>query len=487
MIVAGRRRRGPPPGHDRVDDPAAGDRRAGPAQAPRRPRLAALDRADARRHPGRDRGGRQRRATRACSRCASSARPTTRSGPAWRSSRPTLEATIAEKDERVAQGARRVAERGAVPGLRRARRSPEHHRGRLRPPRLAAHALALAEERIAAGAARRPLGADRVPLPRPPRAARPGRGRVEQPLRPGRAHERVHARGPRRRAVAARAGHRRGPRRRLRHLPRPRPRPDRVDDRARSARRPATTDDPYAALLRSGRPSCSTIPSGSATTGPRRTRTSPRSEAAIASGVVTIEEIAGARPRDRHRPRGLGAAAGAPVHPLGSRRPCTRPRCNNATDRFRVLYLHGHHYELQYRYETWVQYMPRTPPGRIDLTPLADGAERARARRRALDLRRRRGDRPALHLVGAGPTRRARSRPSEFRDAGDPGARDRASSRLGPLRLSRSVRGQLLGRDRLQDVELGGLAGRPGSRRGRRTRRDAGRSRGAAPARRGTR
>ena len=54
------RRRRAPPGHDRVVHVAAGDRRAGAARALRRHRLAAVDRADARGHPGGDRRNRQR-------------------------------------------------------------------------------------------------------------------------------------------------------------------------------------------------------------------------------------------------------------------------------------------------------------------------------------------------------------------------------------------------------------------------------------------
>ena len=60
-----RGRRRAPPGHDRVDDVAPRDRRTGATAAARRARLAAVDRADARRHPGGDgrrREGAQRRA-----------------------------------------------------------------------------------------------------------------------------------------------------------------------------------------------------------------------------------------------------------------------------------------------------------------------------------------------------------------------------------------------------------------------------------------
>ena len=87
---------------------------------------------------------------------------------------------------------------------------------------------------------------------------------------------------------------------------------------------------------------------------------------------------------------------------------------NNATDRFRVLYVRGDHYELQYRYETWVRYESRRPPGRIDLTPLAESLS-------ALEP----GDArwvfdgvgaiaPALHLTG-GPDAPSAIPPDHFR------------------------------------------------------------------------
>ena len=56
----GRRRRRPPARHARLGHPAAGHRRAGAAEVPRRHGLAAVHRADAGRRPGRDRLGRQR-------------------------------------------------------------------------------------------------------------------------------------------------------------------------------------------------------------------------------------------------------------------------------------------------------------------------------------------------------------------------------------------------------------------------------------------
>jgi hypothetical protein len=95
------------------------------------------------------------------------------------------------------------------------------------------------------------------------------------------------------------------------------------------------------------------------------------SEEAIASGTVTIEEHADLDlaivtvPEDwaRRRVHRFTRSLQQSVHPTA---------VNNATDLFRVLVVQGQHYEMQYRYETWVQYQARRPPGRIDLTPLAD-------------------------------------------------------------------------------------------------------------------
>lgn len=94
------------------------------------------------------------------------------------------------------------------------------------------------------------------------------------------------------------------------------------------------------------------------------------SEAAIASGTVQIDEL----PEldlaivtvpetwsERQVPRFNSVEPGA-VHPMA---------VHNATDRFRVLYRRGRRYELQLRYETWVQYVSRRPLPRPDLRPLA--------------------------------------------------------------------------------------------------------------------
>ena len=88
---------------------------------------------------------------------------------------------------------------------------------------------------------------------------------------------------------------------------------------------------------------------------------------------------------------------------------------HNATDRFRLLYMQGQRYELQYRYETWVRYLSRRPPGRIDLAPFA------------VALGARESDSvvwvfdgvdaiaPSLHLIGAGPDASSAIPPEEFR------------------------------------------------------------------------
>lgn len=95
------------------------------------------------------------------------------------------------------------------------------------------------------------------------------------------------------------------------------------------------------------------------------------SEAAIASGAVTIEEI---EELDLAVVTVPEAWARVPVHrfTISMHQPLHPTAVNQATERFRILYVHGQTYELQYRYETWVRYLSRRPPGRIDLTALAD-------------------------------------------------------------------------------------------------------------------
>ena len=73
--------------------------------------------------------------------------------------------------------------------------------------------------------------------------------------------------------------------------------------------------------------------------------------------VVTVPE--GWTERQVHRFTQQRSQA---VHPMA---------VHNATDRFRVLLVEGRHYELQFRYESWVQYVSRRPLPRVDLAPLA--------------------------------------------------------------------------------------------------------------------
>jgi hypothetical protein len=45
---------------------------------------------------------------------------------------------------------------------------------------------------------------------------------------------------------------------------------------------------------------------------------------------------------------------------------------HNATDRFRLLVVHGRRYRYVDRYETWVQYQSRPVLARVDMRPLAE-------------------------------------------------------------------------------------------------------------------
>jgi hypothetical protein len=104
------------------------------------------------------------------------------------------------------------------------------------------------------------------------------------------------------------------------------------------------------------------------------------SEAALASGAITIEErpdidlaivdIAAGEPQRRgHR---FAANEYVGVHPMA---------INNATGCLRILQVHGHRYTYTDRYESWVQYQSRRPlPPMLSapLTPPRRGAHQAR-------------------------------------------------------------------------------------------------------------
>ncbi len=138
------------------------------------------------------------------------------------------------------------------------------------------------------------------------------------------------------------------------------------------------------------------------------------SEAAIASGAVRIEELDALDlavvtvpedwvPHPVHRFTVLGTQA---LHPTA---------INNATDCFRVLYVHGHRYEVQYRYETWVRYESRRPLARIDLAPLAEELSEAEPGDARWTFDGVAAIAPALHLVDPGPNAASAISPDRFR------------------------------------------------------------------------
>ena len=95
------------------------------------------------------------------------------------------------------------------------------------------------------------------------------------------------------------------------------------------------------------------------------------SEAAIAEGIVTIDELPDVdlavvtipdseTSRRGHRFAGMSFDS---IHPMA---------LHNATERFRLLVIHGRRFQFVDRYETWVQYRSRRPLPRVDMRPLAD-------------------------------------------------------------------------------------------------------------------
>jgi hypothetical protein len=139
------------------------------------------------------------------------------------------------------------------------------------------------------------------------------------------------------------------------------------------------------------------------------------SEDAIASGTARIEELEAIDlavvtvPEHWHDQQVHRFTLSIPqaMHPTA---------VNNATDRFRLLIVRGRHYEVQYRYETWVQYVSRRPLGRVDLTPLATALSELEPgdARWAFDGVGAIG--PSLHLVGAGTDAPSAIPPEQFRE-----------------------------------------------------------------------
>ncbi|HEY5011080.1 MAG TPA: DUF6687 family protein [Acidimicrobiia bacterium] len=79
--------------------------------------------------------------------------------------------------------------------------------------------------------------------------------------------------------------------------------------------------------------------------------------AAADLAVVTVPDEWAARATHRFTQEWTEA-----VHPMA---------VNNATERLRILLVHGHHYRLELRYESWVMFVSRAVLARPDLRPLA--------------------------------------------------------------------------------------------------------------------
>ncbi|MCC6995124.1 MAG: hypothetical protein IT370_10995 [Deltaproteobacteria bacterium] len=94
------------------------------------------------------------------------------------------------------------------------------------------------------------------------------------------------------------------------------------------------------------------------------------SERALREGAFTIEELPAL---DLAIVRTTPGVARRAVHRFTQRREARwHPMAiHNATRCLRLLLIEGDHYELQFRYESWVQYMTRRPLPRVDLEPLA--------------------------------------------------------------------------------------------------------------------
>jgi hypothetical protein len=93
------------------------------------------------------------------------------------------------------------------------------------------------------------------------------------------------------------------------------------------------------------------------------------SEAAIANGSATIEEIPALDlavvtvpdDLDLRRVHRFTQRRTEAIHPMA---------VHNATGCFRVLVVQGRRFRFHYRYESWVQYISRRPLPRVDLAPL---------------------------------------------------------------------------------------------------------------------
>ena len=102
------------------------------------------------------------------------------------------------------------------------------------------------------------------------------------------------------------------------------------------------------------------------------------SEAALATGAATISEVPdldlAVIEVDPSAPDGGGHRFGGQwvsgLHPIA---------VHGATERGALLTVRGSHYELAYRYESWVQFRSRPVRARVDLAPLAERLNQAEA------------------------------------------------------------------------------------------------------------
>lgn len=95
------------------------------------------------------------------------------------------------------------------------------------------------------------------------------------------------------------------------------------------------------------------------------------SEQALRQGDVTIEE----RPEvDLAIVRVAEGRAARTIHRFSwaSEETCHPMAVHNATNCNRILTQQGRRYSFVYRYESWVQFIRRPPPPRVDLAPLAE-------------------------------------------------------------------------------------------------------------------
>jgi hypothetical protein len=123
-----------------------------------------------------------------------------------------------------------------------------------------------------------------------------------------------------------------------------------------------------------------------------------KSETAIEKGIIQIEEIL---------PLDLA------IITLPENFPTPHPMAlHNATSCFCLFSIQGKHYELCYRYETWIQYVSQPPIPRVDLKPLAEQLTQQEGGETHWQFDGVEQITPRLHLVG---TTESQILPKSFR------------------------------------------------------------------------